>query len=129
MNNIFLFCARLMLAASLFIGLAAWAQGFPSRPITIVVPFAAGGGGDMITRAVGARLAEQMKQPVLVENRVGAGGTIGMAHVAKSRADGYTLLLGGDHVTLAKALYLHSCEPAPSWPLPGNSLQDPPGRS
>ena len=103
MNNIFR--AGLMLAASLFIGPAAWAQGFPSRPITIVVPFAAGGGGDMITRAVGARLAEQMKQPVLVENRVGAGGTIGMAHVAKSRADGYTLLLAGDHVTLAKALY------------------------
>ena len=103
MNNIFR--AGLMLGASLFIGLAAWAQGFPSKPITIVVPYAAGGGGDMVTRAVGARLAEQMKQSVLVENRVGAGGTIGMAHVAKSRADGYTLLLAGDHVPLAKALY------------------------
>ena len=100
-----IFRAGLMLGASLFIGLAAWAQDFPSRPITIVVPFAAGGGGDMITRAVGARLAEQMKQSVLVENRVGAGGTIGMAHVAKSRADGYTLLQAGDHVPLAKALY------------------------
>ena len=106
MNNIF-FRAGLMLCGSFFIGLAAWAQDFPSKPITIVVPFAAGGGGDMITRAVGARLAEQMKQPVLVENRIGAGGTIGMAHVAKSRADGYTLLQAGDHVPLAKALYLN----------------------
>jgi tripartite-type tricarboxylate transporter receptor subunit TctC len=92
-------------AASLLLAASAIAQSFPTKPVTIVVPFAAGGGGDMITRAVSARMAEQMKQSFLVENRVGAGGTIGMAHVAKSRADGYTLLQGGDHVTLGKALH------------------------
>ncbi len=73
---------------------AARAQEFPSRPITIVVPYSAGGGMDVLARSLGQRLGEVMKQSVIVENRTGANGLIGMTHVARARPDGYTLLMG-----------------------------------
>jgi tripartite-type tricarboxylate transporter receptor subunit TctC len=80
--------ACLMAAGSL----AAQAQAYPSKPITIIVPFAPGGGVDVLTRAVGAKLSERWKQPIVVENKAGAGSTIGAAQVARAPADGYTLL-------------------------------------
>ena len=98
----FLFC---FVAAAAGQALPAMAQGYPTQPVRIVVPFAAGGGGDMVTRALASRLSEQMKQSFIVENRTGAGGTIGGEFVARSKPDGHTLLQSGDHVTLAKALY------------------------
>jgi len=67
-------------------------QIYPSKPVTIVIPFAPGGGVDIITRAVGAKLAERWKQPVVIENKAGAGSTIGVGQVARASADGYTLL-------------------------------------
>jgi tripartite-type tricarboxylate transporter receptor subunit TctC len=70
------------------------ATDFPSRPLRFVIPFPAGGVSDIIGRAAAARLSEAMKQPIVVDNRAGAGGTIGSAVVAKSTPDGYTLLLG-----------------------------------
>ncbi|MGE0807934.1 MAG: Bug family tripartite tricarboxylate transporter substrate binding protein [Burkholderiaceae bacterium] len=70
----------------------ARAQEFPSRPITLVSPFAAGGGGDALMRPLAKRLSEKLGQPVVVENRPGAGQTIGTAFVARSAPDGYTLL-------------------------------------
>ncbi len=73
-------------------GLAA-AESFPSRPITMVVPFAAGGPGDVIGRIVGAAMGQNLGQTVVIENVGGAGGTIGTGKVAKSPADGYTILL------------------------------------
>ena len=72
----------------------AWAQAFPTRPITIIVPFAAGGPTDSLTRVVAERMQGLLGQPVIVENVAGAGGSIGVGRVARAAPDGYTLGLG-----------------------------------
>ncbi len=71
-----------------------WGQGFPSRPLRLVVPFPAGGAPDIMARALGPRLSELLGQPVVIENRPGAAGSLGAETVAKAPPDGYTLLLG-----------------------------------
>jgi len=81
------------LAAS--IALSAFAQSYPSKPIRLIVPFAAGGGNDNIARLVGKRLNESLGQPLVIDNRPGAGGVLGAELAAKSAPDGYTLFLGG----------------------------------
>ncbi|HZZ91891.1 MAG TPA: tripartite tricarboxylate transporter substrate binding protein [Usitatibacter sp.] len=79
---------------------------FPERPVKIVVPFAAGGATDVVARALGQRLSEMWKQPVIVENRPGAGGNIGAEVVAQSAPDGYTLLLASPaEVAINEFLY------------------------
>lgn len=70
----------------------ALAQAYPNKPITIVVPFVAGGSTDVTARAIGQKLSTQLGQPVVVENKPGGGSTIGVAYVAKAPPDGYTLL-------------------------------------
>lgn len=70
------------------------AQAFPAKPLRIVVSFPAGGGSDLMARTVGDKLSAALRQPVVVENRPGAGGTVGAVAVARSAPDGYTLLLG-----------------------------------
>ncbi|KRC21436.1 tripartite tricarboxylate transporter substrate binding protein [Acidovorax sp. Root217] len=90
---------RAAFALAIAIGTAALAgpalaQGFPNRPVTLVVPFPPGGGTDTGGRVIAEQLARRWGQPVVVENKGGAAGQIGADYVAKSRADGYTLLLG-----------------------------------
>lgn len=85
----------------------AHAQGddFPSRPVTLVAPFPAGSVTDAVTRVLGNALAKSLGQPVVVENKAGAQGTIGAAYVANARPDGYTLLVGSSAMFVAKSLY------------------------
>jgi len=77
---------------SLFFATTAAAQGFPSKPMRIVVPYPPGGGTDVLARLVGRHMGESLKQPVVVENRAGGNALIGMDLVAKAPADGHTLL-------------------------------------
>jgi tripartite-type tricarboxylate transporter receptor subunit TctC len=80
------------------------AQSYPSRPITLIVPFAVGGSNDMVGRAIGKKLTEAWGQPVIVENRSGAGGMIGTSAVAAASPDGYTLLLVSSTFTINPAI-------------------------
>jgi tripartite-type tricarboxylate transporter receptor subunit TctC len=82
-----------LVAAFVLANPAAQAQAYPVKPITLIVPFAAGGSNDLVARVIGKKLGEVWGQPVLIENRGGAGGVIGSAAVAGAPPDGYTLLL------------------------------------
>lgn len=79
------------------------ASGYPSRPIKIIVPFGPGASNDTLARVIGAQISETLKQPVVVENRTGAGGDIGMGQAARSKADGYTLLMTSNAATVSTA--------------------------
>src|SRR5215216_6027601 len=83
----------------------AAAQDWPAKPIRAVVPVGAGSSTDIVHRLVLEQLSSQLGQQVVVENRVGAGGTLGSAAVAKAAPDGYTLLAHGSAHTIAPALY------------------------
>lgn len=84
----------LALAAASLASFAHAQDAYPNKPITLVVPYPAGGANDAVARLVGQKIGEQLKQTVIIDNRPGAGTTIAMAAVAKSPADGYTLVLG-----------------------------------
>jgi tripartite-type tricarboxylate transporter receptor subunit TctC len=84
----------LVLAAALFAATPARAEDYPSRKITLVVPYPPGGGVDAMARVMAQKLSEAFHQQVIVENRGGAGGTVGTRFVARAEPDGYTLLLG-----------------------------------
>jgi len=84
---------------------AASAQAWPSKPVTLVVPFPPGGTTDVIARALAERLTQSLGQTVIVESKPGAGATLGADMVAKSRPDGYTLLMGAVHHTIAGSIY------------------------
>ena len=91
----------------LFCGLAApaGAQTFPNKPIRIIVPFAAGGGSDTVTRIVANKLADRLGQPITIENRGGAGGNLGMEAGARAAPDGYTLTVVTQNLVVNPHLY------------------------
>jgi tripartite-type tricarboxylate transporter receptor subunit TctC len=97
--------ARLAAAATLFAGAAASAQTWPAKPVTIVVPFPAGGTTDVLARAISTKLSAAIGQPVIVDNKPGAGATLGAAQVAKVNDGGHTLLMGAVHHTVATSVY------------------------
>ncbi len=103
------FCAQILLggvAASLLPG-QLLADSYPSRPIRMIVPFAAGGSNDIIGRIIGEKLGEVVKQPVIVENRGGAGGLLGTEAVIKEIPDGYSLMIGATSTMAANpSLYV-----------------------
>jgi len=94
------FFALFAMGSLLCTGAADAQPAWPTRPIRIVVPFAPGGASDILARLIGKELGERLKQPVVVENKPGAGGTIGADLVAKSPPDGYTLLLADVSVVM-----------------------------
>jgi tripartite-type tricarboxylate transporter receptor subunit TctC len=95
----------LFLAALLLVSSSGWAQAYPSRPVRIVVPLSPGGFADTPARMLAPRLSEQLGRQFFIENKPGAGGTIGADFVAKSPPDGYTLLLTGTPHVIGAHLY------------------------
>ncbi|HEY2136594.1 MAG TPA: tripartite tricarboxylate transporter substrate-binding protein [Xanthobacteraceae bacterium] len=96
------------LAALVSVASSAGAQDYPNRPVTMIIPFAAGGPTDVLGRIIGARMGEVLGQNVIIENVGGAGGMTGAARVAQARPDGYTIVLGtvGTHAQ-GQTLYKH----------------------
>jgi tripartite-type tricarboxylate transporter receptor subunit TctC len=97
--------AALMALAGVIVGSGVEAQGFPSRPVHLVVPYSAGGGADALARSIAERLSVMWGQQVLVENRPGANTAIGAVYVAKSKSDGYTLLMIETAFVINPSLY------------------------
>ncbi|MBL8386301.1 MAG: tripartite tricarboxylate transporter substrate binding protein [Burkholderiales bacterium] len=98
------------LAAACLLAFPALAQKFPARPVTTIVPYPPGGSNDTFARALGRKLAEAWGQPVVIENKPGAGGSIGAALVNKAAPDGYTLMLLSSSFTTGAAIN-------PGWPF------------
>jgi tripartite-type tricarboxylate transporter receptor subunit TctC len=94
MMRSFLNAVSALLVAGATLG-GAHAQDYPNRPITLVVPYAAGGGNDVMARTVAEKMSRTLGQQIVVENRAGAGGTIATRQVARAAPDGYTLVIGG----------------------------------
>ncbi|MBS3995952.1 MAG: tripartite tricarboxylate transporter substrate binding protein [Hydrogenophaga sp.] len=92
-------------AAAVSLGHTAVAQSFPSRPLRIVVPFAAGGAGDLTARTVAAEMAKTLGQPVVIENRPGAGGVVAAETVARAEPDGHTLFLMSNGTAVTAGLF------------------------
>jgi tripartite-type tricarboxylate transporter receptor subunit TctC len=101
--------------AALVIAVSAVAQDYPTKPIRFIVPFAPGGGTDLIARIIAVQLSEALGQPVVIDNRGGAGSTVGSDLTAKAPADGYTILLGNISLAFNASLYKT---------LPYNALKD-----
>ena len=96
---------KIAAVAAAFAAQGAFAQAWPTKPISLVVPFATGGTTDVLARAVGQELSKALGQPVIVESKPGAGATLGADFVAKAKPDGHTFLMGAVHHTIATSVY------------------------
>lgn len=103
--NLSLFKRLAATACAALAPLAAQAQAWPTKPVTLVVPFAAGGPTDVVARVLGAQMSKTLGQSVVIENKVGAGGTIAAAAVARAAPDGYTFLIHHNGMATAPSLY------------------------
>ena len=99
------FLVSLLSTLMLLISTSSPAQNFPAKPVTLVAPFPAGSVTDSVTRIVAKALSESLGQPVIVENKAGAQGTIGASFVANAKPDGYTLLVGSSAMFVAKGIF------------------------
>src|SRR5689334_2824059 len=95
---------------------AAQAQDYPSRPVHIIVGYSAGGGTDVVARVIGDKLSERLGQPVIVENKPGAGARIAVDYVAGQPPDGYTILIGGgSELAMSPLIYRTNYAPLTSF--------------
>ena len=101
------FIGRLLMAALVVLGLsvAASAQDYPSRPIRMIVPFPPGGPTDLVSRVIAETMAADLGQPIVIENKAGANGNVGVEFVAKSPSDGYTIIYNTSAVAISPSLY------------------------
>jgi tripartite-type tricarboxylate transporter receptor subunit TctC len=95
----------LMIVTGLVLSAAAAAQSWPTKPVTLIVPFPAGGGTDAFARPLAAQLSKQIGKQVIIDNRGGAGGTIGASIAAKAAPDGHTFFIGAAHHAIAPSIY------------------------
>ncbi|HJY75109.1 MAG TPA: tripartite tricarboxylate transporter substrate binding protein [Burkholderiales bacterium] len=112
MNGVWNFAAAIALCA---LQAAAWAQAWPTKPVRVIVPFTPGSATDIMARTVSEKLSSQLGQTFVVENRPGAGGTIGVAQAAKAEPDGYTVLVHSSSYTVTPSTYKN---------LPYDTLRD-----
>src|SRR5947207_8538280 len=106
---------RWLMAASAALAMQAFGQGYPNKPVHVIISFTPGSSTDIVGRIVSQKLSEIWGQPVVPDNRAGAGGSIGSAAVAKAAPDGYTLLINSN---------AHSVNPAIYAKLPYDTLKD-----
>lgn len=100
-----MFKRSLLLMVGLGFSMAVSAQTWPERPVTLIVPFPAGGGTDAFARPLGAQLTQQLGKQVIIDNKGGGGGTLGATVAAKAAPDGYTFFVGAIHHTIAPSIY------------------------
>ena len=96
--------SHLIGALSLALSLCAGAQEYPAKPVTLVIPTGAGGGTDLVARVLQKKLSDQLGQPVVIDNKAGAGGIIGNQFVARAAPDGYTLLMSSNQLAIISAV-------------------------
>src|SRR5262245_60188003 len=107
---------RIMVALLLALGTAtAAAQGYPARPVRLIIPFPPGGSNDIVGRMIGAQLTERLGQQVIADNRGGAGGVIGTEAAARAQPDGYTLLIISIAYAYSPSMYKISFDPVKSF--------------
>ena len=101
------FLPRALMGLTLVAATSAMAQGYPNKPIRLIVPYAVGQGTDIAARYIGDELSKEIKQAVVVDNRPGAGGNVGTQAAARSPADGYNIMIGTNATHAANA-YLYA---------------------